>query len=260
MKKIITLMLIAALALTLFACGSKETIVKDTTDESVDTAAVRENFDKASDYIESVIDTKGMTSSVQDDDSSNLYKSWQYDKEADNADISMEVEIGGSTVIVGTTTIPELKALGFDVQLENDTIEANTEYGFSATKDGKFCNMSVDNSSNKAQKAEELPISSVNGASEDLGAASFVYKGLKVGSSLNDVINALGTPNSGISLSAGDSSTTFSLNYYSQDTEDDKTATDINLVIDMVYDAQNNTAAVSSFNLSRTNLPAADTE
>ena len=261
MKKIITLMLIAALAFTLFACGAKEPIAKDTTDESVDTAAVRESFDKASDYIESVIDTTGMTSSVQDDDGGkNLYKTWQYDKEADNADISLEVEIGGSTVTVGTTTIADLKALGFDAELSNDTVEANTEFGFSATKDGKFCNMSVDNSTDKAQKAEDLPISNVSGAPEEFGALSFVYKGLKVGSSIDDVINTLGIPNSGISLSSGDSGTTFSLTYCSSETNDDKTVTDVNLVFDFTYDSQANTATVSSFNLSRMDLPAPENE
>lgn len=261
MKKLITLMLIAALAFTLFACGTNEPIVKDTTDESVDTAAVRESFDKAIDFIESAVDTSAMTSSIQDDDDGKyLYKYWSYDKDPGNVDIALDAEIGGSTVTVGTTTIDDLKALGFTVELDTDTVNANTVLGFSATKDGKFCNMSVDNSTDKEKKAADMPISNVSGASEEYGAASFVYRGLKVGSSLKDVIDALGLPNSGMTLSADSSSTTVSLSYFSTSAEDDKTVIDTNLEINVIYDAAANTTNVSNFNLTRSIQPAPESE
>ena len=102
MKKLTALFLILTLAVALCACSAtpppnpEENILP-----KADIAAIRENYDKASAYIEATFKPEGMTVSEQDEDGGvYLYKYWSKEN-TDSADFTNDIEIDGKTITIG---------------------------------------------------------------------------------------------------------------------------------------------------------------
>lgn len=243
MKKLIITVLLTALTLGLCACGSSQTS-EQATQDSVTT---NESFEAATSYVESAIDTSEMNSTIQNDENS-LYHYWTYGGAEPNDEFGLEIEINGEKITIGKTTVNDLKDLGFDVDLDVETVQPNTVQGFTIKKDDKFCNISVQNSTDKEQDIHDLAVFQVN-VFTDEASLSFNYGDIKGGSSLEEVIKAFGTPKSNVTLSGDESNTTITLNYFSSVTQDDLMTTST-LDIDLLYNADDNTATVKSINLS----------
>ena len=258
MKKIIALLLIGILALSLFACGNAEKPVANTdaATASVDIASIRANLDKAVEYINSVADTKAMNVQLQTDDPQNLYYTWSYEAETVNDDIVMDIKLDNETITMGKTTYTDLKNMGYTIQSEFESVEPNYSMGFSIIKDNKSSNLTISNNTDKALPSADLPVNEIQCA-DFQSTMSFDYKGLTIGSSLEDTIKTLGTPHNNISLSADSMDTYFDLNYFSETKNGDLTTND-NLSLHFLYDTEANKATLTSLRLSRDifNVPA----
>lgn len=249
MKKLIILALTFALILSLCACGAEDIIKEvDPADSTVSTEELRTNLDSATAYVEAAVDTSGMTAQDVDDQGTTLYKSWLYDSETVNDKIPMEVEIDGKTITINKTTVAELKEMGFTIELDSETIEPNLTQGFTINKDGKYCNLSVYNDSDKAVKADGMTVCEFQGSTDEFNL-EFIYSGLKKGSTLEEVIKALGTPHMDINI-CSDSlfGTTIDLDYFCETVSDGISDADT-LSIHLVYDAEKNTATLGSLQL-----------
>ena len=250
MKKLIITVLLAALTLGLCACGSSKTQAQDqaTQDQATqDSAATHESIKAASTYVESVIDTSEMSSSIQDD-ANGVYQYWTYAGGNANDEFSLAIEIDGKSIALKDTTVSDLKDLGFECEIDVETVPPNTVQGFTLKKDDKYCNVSVQNMTNTEQDIQDLTIFQVN-AFADEGNLSFDYGGIKSGTSLEEVIKALGTPKSNVTVAANESGNSITLNYNNTVTDGDQ-MTSSTLDIDLIYNAEKNTATVKSINLT----------
>lgn len=246
MKKLIITVLLAALVLGLCACGSSKT--QPTQDQATqDSAAAHESIRAASTYVESVIDTGEMSSSVQDD-ANGVYRYWTYSGKEANDEFSLEIEIDGKKITLADTTLSDLKDLGFECDADVETVKPNTVQGIIMKKGDKSCNISVQNATNQEQDIQDLPVFQVNVFSDESNLG-FNYGGIKGGSTLEEVIKAFGTPKSNVTAAANESGNTITLNYFNASTQDDLLTTST-LDIELLYNAEKNSATVRSINLS----------
>ena len=248
MKKLIILTLIAALVLTLCACGAENIISVDPETETEDPAVLRSNLDSASAYLESCIDTSKMVTAMQEDDPNYLYKYWSYDDDEFNASFSTDVELDGKTFTVGKTTVGELKEMGYELMIDEETVPTDYSKGFSIVKGDKFCNLTADNNTDKEQNIYDLVVTGFNGFSEEYGL-EYSFNGIATGSTLEEVVAALGTPNYNISLSSDSLGTTFDMSYYNDKPDGDILISDV-VTVYLTYDVAGNTAVVSSLDVS----------
>lgn len=247
MKKTIIALLLVALTLGLCACGASNT-QKPTEDQATPIPSVaRRDFEAAATYVESSIDANEMSKTDQDDEN-GLYRYWTYGGKEANDTFSPEIEIDGKKITLGKTTVNELKELGFECDIDVETVQPNTVQGITIRKNNKYCNISVQNTAEKEQSIHELAVFQLN-VLTDPGFLDFNYGDIKSGSTLEDVIKALGTPRSNITLSGAESGATISLNYNNTVTDGDL-ETISTLDIDLLYHTEENTAAVKSINLS----------
>ena len=247
MKKLIIALLLVALTLGLCACGASDT-QKPTEEQATQVPSVaRQDFEAASTYIESLIDTNEMSKTDQDDEN-GLYRYWTYSGKEANNTFSPEIEIDGKKITLGETTVNDLKELGFECEIDVETVQPNTEQGFIIRKDNKYCNISVQNTTEKEQSIHELAVFQIN-VLTDSGFLDFNYGDIKSGSTLEDVIKALGTPRSNITLSGAESGASIALSYSNIVTDGDL-ETISTLDIDLPYQTEKNTADVRSINLS----------
>lgn len=259
MKKLIIIFLSAALVLGLCACGgNNNTSDADSTVGAADVADIRAAYEKADAYIGSIIDAEkaGMVTDEQDDNNGEtLYKYWTYAEDKEGGKIDASIELEGETVTVGKTTVSELKELGYKIDAEVETVGANTVQGFSVTKDNKYSNLSVDNYTNSPQKFADMVINSAAGANAEVGGMSFDYKGIKSGSTLKDVVDALGVPNFTMTLGCDLSGNSIEVSYSCTTVEDGNQLVDT-LTVNLMYDPSANVAKVSAVRIERTTIPA----
>lgn len=248
MKKLIITVLLAALTLGLCSCGSSNTQEQTTQDQATqDSAAAHENIKAASKYVESVIDTSEMSSSIQDDEN-GVYQYWTYSGENANDEFSLEIEIDGKKIVLADTTISDLKDLGFECDTDVETVPPNTIQGFTMRKGDKLCNISVQNTTDQEQDIQDLTIFQVN-VFTDEESLGFNYGGIKGGTPLEEVVKAFGTPKSNVTVTANENGNSVTLNYYNAVTDGDL-MTSSTLDIDLIYNTENNTATVRSINLT----------
>lgn len=251
MKKAIVILLIAVLALSLFACGSSQNTATESNYavETVNTKDIRVLFDDAVSYVERNMDTSGMTSSVQDDDGgAHLYKYWGYDDFVGNDEFPMDILLDGNTITVGTTTVSDLKAMGFDVEVGAETLQPEEVTSVSIKKDGKSLNFSTDMNTTSAVKSADEMVLSTFYASMDDSTIPFDYKGLTPDSTLKDVIAAFGTTKYRANVSADSDSTQVEVVYINQ-IEDGDIVTTQTLMISMLYEADTDSAKVTNIQL-----------
>lgn len=247
MKKRLLLILTAALIFSLCAC-SKDHIEIDPEPTAVNTAALRGEFDAACAYVESAADVSKMEATLQDDEN-GLFRYWNGTSE-EYDEIGLDFKLEDNVFTLGTTTVSELTALGYKPDTDIETVEPNTVLGFSITKGDKFCNLAVDNSTDQPQKFSDMPITQFNGTSPENGCLPFTYSGIICGSTLKEVLDALGTPKLNITVSTDTAGTEIGLNYLNATTKGDLDSTDT-LEIYLRYDKDKDTALVTSIILNR---------
>ena len=248
MKKILVFLLALTLTIGLCACGAQDFVKEiDPADETVDTAALSANADKASAYIENIVDVTKMTSQT-DDQGTAIQKNWSYEEAPDGVDFPMEITIDGDPITIKETKISEIKALGFDVEIgkEYETVQPQSNYSFSITKDSKSAAVSVDNNTDQPQNIDDMPVSGFQGSFNEF-SLDFTYSGLNGESALKDVIAAIGAPND-LSLTADSFGTKIDVNYLFEGTEGGFQTSE-NLTVSLAYNAENNTAAVSDISI-----------
>ena len=250
MKKLTALFLILTLAAALCACSAtpppnpEENILP-----KADIAAIRESYDKASAYIEATFKPEGMTVSEQDEDGGvYLYKYWSKEN-TDSTDFTNDIEIDGKTITIGETPVKDLEGLGFEISKGKETVEPNEITSVTLTKGNKTCVLSTaDTMSDKAVPIDDTIVGAVSASFSDY-SLPFTYSGLDSKSTPADVIDKLGTPNSTINLSSDNDGSIIELVYTKTSKEGD-VVTDVNLLIDLRYDADKNDASISSVDIS----------
>ena len=234
MKKAIVLILALVLALCICACGKK--------DDGIDRKAIKTEFDKAVSYTETLVDTKDMTSTVQDEsDGVYLFKQWNHTGDFVNTDIDLDFELNGKTITLGTTTVGDLKAMGFDVECGFETLKPGDTASLSVYIDGKRCVFdTATNDSDSEKSIDEMPLNAF--INDDLLCT---YKGLSSSSTLKDVVDVLGSPNYAASLATNDKNeTVIALGYVNNTTQEDGKAT-TSLEITLQYDPDTDSALLS---------------
>ena len=266
MNRIITLLLAAVLAVSLCACGdnangkqgavdaldSKAGDLITIVDETADPEVVRADYEKGLAYVNSLMDSKGMTQSDQDDEGgTSLYHYWSYDETPENADFPMDITLDGTKISIGTTKVSELRDAGMKLSISEDTVQPNTTFAFTVEKAPLgFTNLAADNSSDKEADIYTLPITEITVITDEDNGIPFDYCNLGKDSDLKAVLDAFGTPNYNATLSSGYTGVNLTLEY-AYDTAD---ASDI-LSISMIYDPEENTAKLGSLSLTRTLIP-----
>lgn len=250
MKKLTALFLILTLAAALCACSAtpppnpEENILP-----KADIAAIRESYDKASAYIEATFKPEGMTVSEQDEDGGvYLYKYWSKEN-SENADFTNDIEIDGKTITIGKTLVKDLDGLGFEISKGKETVEPNEVTSVTLTKNNKTCILSTsDTMSDKAVPIDDVTVGAVSASFSEY-SLPFTYSGLDSKSTPADIIDKLGTPNSTINLSSDNDGSIIELVYTKTSKEDD-VVTDVNLLIDLRYDAEKNDASISNVDIN----------
>jgi len=245
MKKTFVLILALALALCLCACSKK--------DDGIDRKAIKTEFNKAVSYTEALIDTKDMTSTVQDtSDGVYLFKQWNHTGDFVNTDIGLDFELSGKTITLGTTTVGDLKAMGFDIECGFETLKPSETASLGVYIDGKRCAFdTAQNDSGSEKGIDEMPLYSF--IDDNLLCT---YKGLTSSSTLKDVVDVLGSPNYAASLATNDKNeTVIALGYVNNTTQDDGVAT-TSLEITLQYDPDTDSAVLSGIEFDHSIEPA----
>lgn len=245
LKKLVMSLLIAALILSLCACGSSE---EDDLTATQDSAAMHTNFDAAGTFVDSVIDTSEMTASTQEDET-GLYQYWVYNGESANDEFGVDIKIDNKKITLAKTTVNDLQDLGFELQSEEESAEPGSILGITVKKDEKFGCFAIENKSDAKQEISNMVVFQYSGDSDE-NTLDFNYNGLKKGSSLEDVIKTLGTPKSNITMTGNANGTRITLNYVNSSTEDNTIITD-SLDIGLIYHPKKNTATLTHLNLTR---------
>ena len=240
MKKLTALFLILTLAAALCACSatpppnSEENILP-----KADIAAIRESYDKASAYIEATFKPEGMTVSEQDEDGGvYLYKYWSKEN-SENADFTNDIEIDGKTITIGKTAVKDLDGLGFEISKGKETVEPNEVTSVTLTKDNKTCILSTsDTMSDKAVPIDDVTVGAVSASFSEY-SLPFTYSGLDSKSTPADVID-MSSDNDGSIIEL----------VYTKTSKEDDVVTDVNLLIDLRYDADKNDASISSVDIN----------
>lgn len=257
MKKILILMLTLAMIAGLCACGGSK--AGNSTPDSK--AAYRPSFEKAEEYVDPYfVDTKNLISSTQDDsDSDNIYKYWLNSKEMDDAPLSAEIEIDGSKIILGKTTAKELEDFGFEVERSSDAVRPGEAGSLTVGKGDKICNMILDvNETDKELPIDDFAVSEVITFQPE-NSLPFSYCGLTVGSTLDDVLETLGTPNFTVTLTTTPEKSTLEIDYYNENEDGKKTIADC-AVLTLYYDPDSNSADLRSIDVSHERYDTVTTE
>ena len=256
MKRIITLLLVTALALGLFGCsGSQSGGTNNAGSDpaaglAYDAAEIRANFEKAEAYADALFSGKNMTSSIQDDDeSTGIYKSWYYDGKPDQTPISSEIEIDGNRIVLGETTAKDVMGFGLTANKSNENAQTGDVVTITLSKGDRGCAVMLAPNGTEEKDADDLPVYEVMTSAKDF-SLPFTYCGLTVDSTLEDVLKALGTPTFLATLSSENMGVSIELDY-NHLTEDGGKQTLDSLVIRLVYDTDSNTALVDNLDLRR---------
>jgi len=273
MKKIITVLLMLALSLGLFACGAKdektseatETTKADTTEsagESTDggetqdsqeeeagSDVIKSNFEKAIAYAEAHMDIAEAEKSVDDADPNYLYCYWYTDAIVEPAELGKTITVDGNQIEFGKTTVKEIQELGYDVELPEGKAEPETIYSAVVSKDGKNFILSLEeNRSAEAVPFDDLAICGFSTGIEEF-SLPFDYQGLGFGSNIDDLQKAMGTPNASVHVSADDTFTSIDAEYFfEEEVEDHILAT--NFSISYRYDPETDSVTMAGMNYS----------
>ena len=224
MRKWFARILIAAFAASLLACGGTNDSEKDASVPAADTAEagdIRSHFEKASAYVESLIDTTGMEVLTDEEDSEFLCRTWMYEKFISLPEIGREVTVDGKTIVIGETKVRDLPELGFEVAKFADELGPYEATSVSLQKGRKTFILSPQtNDTDRTLPLDDLPIFSFSATySEDV--IPFSYYGTDERTTLEDLIARWGIPNSSIRVTADSYGTYIELSYQSETADQD---------------------------------------
>ncbi len=261
MKKLLTLLLVAVLAVMLCACGQPQSILDDIVieDESVDKDALRDTLDKATDYIESTVDTAKMTATTNDDDDYSVSRYWSYDKAVEIEPLITAFEIDGNKIVIGETTESQLEELGMEIDAYADTIGPEEETSITLSQGSKFCMILLEaNLTDQTIPIRDLAVAGFT-CPAPAYSLDFSYDGLTYSSTIDQVLAALGTPNDGISLYSDSTICTFELDY-SDELQDGDYIIGDSLRITFLYNPEDNTASLYGIDMDRYTYPVPEDE
>ncbi len=245
MKRFCVLLLAILLMAGMCSCAKPEEIIK-VDDSTVNANDNRSDYEKAVAFVEKSLDVSKMSVSTQDEsDGQALYCTWFAQEEQPEFKIDKEVTLAdGQKIVLGTTIVKEVKEMGFTYEIPDEILQPDMMYGITLNKDDKWVNTEIQNSTGSEQKAENLPITSIDLMANDSelskDAMSFDYCGIKTGATIDDIIKALGVPNSSVHLSTEMTGCRIELSYG---------AVNASLSVNLKYDPATDTATFVDINL-----------
>ena len=283
MRKLISVILISGMCLLMAACGTSGTqnsapasagaevsgsggsdtginildpqSIISIDEEPVDVEAIKANFDKASALVESLVDTSNMTVDNDDQGEDGMYRYWYVDEIPREIKLSDEISIDGKTITIAKTLIKDLSDLGFEVEKFSDTVNPQEIQSVNINKGDKtFILSSMPNETDQPMQLDDMPVFELNSGSLEY-AIPFDYMGITPESKIEDVLDILGVPNSALNLSSSGVNTSIEFGYVNESREGDKLVNKI-LSFDFVYDADTDSAHLSSILYSRNEYPA----
>ena len=235
MKKTMALILLLALVICLCACGSNP-----------EAAAVKKDFNKAVKYTESIIGTDGMTTNVREkNDGIYMTKFWRAEESGNSMDIDLDVEVDGHIITLGKTKVSEIREMGFDINSGFESLKPGEAASISIAKDGKSIPFDTDtNETNAEISIKDMTLSAFIGEVEE-DTLPYSYKGIKPGSTLQEVVDVLGAPNYAASLSTDSGGTRIALDYLNETENGDATS----LMMELIYDVESDTSTLVNFQI-----------
>lgn len=209
---------------------------------------IKSNFDKANEYVKSLIDTSGMDFQADEEDPKYLYGSY-YMSDERQVDLSDEFTVEGVPVVLWETKVKDLEGLEeFRVTKVDETVDPEVITSVTLENMSKATLLSLELNMTDGP----LPVSElrVNGFTAGTNPLSYTFCGINENSTFDEVLKSIGIPNESINVNADQYSTTISLHYY--DPAEDESDRDGTLEVTFAYNAEDNTTKISSVNYSQT--------
>ena len=209
---------------------------------------IKSNFDKANEYVKSLIDTSGMDFQADEEDPKYLYGSY-YMSDERQVDLSDEFTVEGVPVVLWETKVKDLEGLEeFRVTKVDETVDPEVITSVTLENMSKATLLSLElNMTDGPLAVSELR---VNGFTAGTNPLSYTFCGINENSTFDEVLKSIGIPNESINVNADQYSTTISLRYY--DPAEDESDRDGTLEVTFAYNAEDNTTKISSVNYSQT--------
>ena len=209
---------------------------------------IKSNFDKANEYVKSLIDTSGMYFQADEEDPKYLYGSY-YMSDERQVDLSDEFTVEGVPVVLWETKVKDLEGLEeFRVTKVDETVDPEVITSVTLENMSKATLLSLElNMTDGPLAVSELR---VNGFTAGTNPLSYTFCGINENSTFDEVLKSIGIPNESINVNADQYSTTISLRYY--DPAEDESDRDGTLEVTFAYNAEDNTTKISSVNYSQT--------
>jgi len=262
LKRITIILFAAVLVSALCACGAEKPgqspenasgipgVIEEIDPETADTEKIKADFDKASEYIGSVVDTSDADINTDDEDPANIYGYWNFDPDKYPFEPETELMVSGQKIVIGQTTVGEIEGMGFKLEKPMDMIGPDDMTSVTLSEGGKSILLEV----NLPGGGEEKPIEDVAVQGFNSGSAEYAlpyeYMGISGDMSLEKVIDVLGVPNSDLHVNSEPSGVTIELSYYNN-SEADGFSVDTTFSISFSYDTENNNTAITSALMSR---------
>lgn len=250
MKKLTAIIIATLFALALAACGAKPPVSSGSQQPGAkaDTAAIKSKYEKAFDYIQSMIKSDSVQTEKSENDPEYLSCTWIFPDAPSEGNLSEDIEIDGQKITIGKTLVKEIAGFGFEMEKPSDTVEPSEIFGILLSKDGKNANIET-HGADKPQPADELPVYGFTGGVQEF-VIPYNYNGLTVASTLKDVLDIMGEPNANIRLTADNMDCSIEIDYVSEKTVGDQIERS-SLSVTFSYDVEKDTSVINSFNLSR---------
>ncbi|MBR1534115.1 MAG: hypothetical protein IJ639_07105 [Ruminococcus sp.] len=268
MKRIVTLLIAAAMIATVLTACSGSSEEKVTKEESSTTQAVAEGnsentvadtvgadyvspyrpeCDKAVAYVNSLMNTAGMTESDDEkEDSEESTHMWRYDTETENSDFPLDVTVLEQKISIGTTTVKDLRESGLTLEADEETVEpqGKVDIDIRGESGGKI-RVCAKNFTDKAENIDNLQITEIHSNDGETGL-TYTYNGVSEGDDLKAILDAFGTPNDYAAVNAWEYGTMVYLNY-----KRDEGNTHDSMGFILQYDAEKNVATLLNFGIER---------
>lgn len=259
MKKISTMLFAVLLAMVLCACGASKdaqnaagisNVIEEINPETADTEQIKADFDKASAFVASVVDLSDADIQTDDEDPANLYSYWAVDNGDRLFEPDNELMVNGQKIVIGETTVNDLETMGFKLEKPADVIGPDEQMSVTLRNDSKYFMFDV----HLTEGEEEKPISDVPVLGFNVGAGEYAipyeYMGISEDISFEKAIETLGMPNSELRVNSDVTGTSIEISYFNISAAEGITTDNI-LSLSFSYDADNDTAAISSVRMSR---------
>lgn len=260
MKRINAIIFAVLFAIVLCACGASDQgqgsdneggipgIIEEKDPETADTEKIKANFDKAAAYIESAADTSAADVQKDEEDPTNIYCYWNLDPDKNPFEPENELTVSGQKIVIGETTVGELEDMGFKIEKPADTIGPDEIMSVTLNKDGKYFLLEL-RSAEEEKPIDEAAVQGFTAGSIDY-AIPYEYMGISEGTSFEEIIAALGMPNSYLNVNSGITGVSIEISY-SNMSEEDGINTNTMFSLSFSYDPENNDTVMTSAVLSR---------